>query len=157
MRPGNWLLFAHETGIVKILPMIRVFRHFSSHHKQMVGGQRKATYQEEYRGNSVPNYINTKFGSPIMAPNTPYVAASSQNSLYFIDTRHDAETVQHIKNQVERAMVAHLDEYISVDEIAATAEVKNSVGKTVFVFDLPYARVLFAEAMKRHNPSLQLP
>lgn len=117
----------------------------------------KATYQEEYRGNHVPNFINTEFGPQIVAPDTPYVAASGHNSLYFIDTRHDAETAQHIKNQIEWAMVAHPDEYISIDEIAATAEVKNFNGSTVFVFDPPYARVLFAEGINRHNPSLKLP
>lgn len=115
-----------------------------------------ATYQGEYRSNYVPNFINTELGPQLVAPDTPYVAASSQSSLYFIDTRHDAETAQHIKNQVERAMVAHPGEYISIDEIAATAEVKNSNGETVFVFDPPYARVLFAEGMNRHNPSLKL-
>ncbi|KAL7921912.1 hypothetical protein ACQKWADRAFT_327280 [Trichoderma austrokoningii] len=117
----------------------------------------KATYQEEYRGNYVPNFINTEFGSQIVAPDTPYVAASGQNNLYFIDTHHDAETAQHIKNQIERAMVANADEYVSINETAATAEVKNSKGETVFVFDPPYARVIFAEGMNKHNPSLQLP
>lgn len=84
----------------------------------------KATYQEEYRGNYVPRFIKTEFGPQIVAPDTPYVAASGQNKLYFIDTRHDAETAQHIKNQIERATVAHPGEYISIDEAAATAEVK---------------------------------
>ncbi|KAL6909056.1 hypothetical protein GGI43DRAFT_167029 [Trichoderma evansii] len=117
----------------------------------------KATYQEEYRGSYVPNFIDTEFGPQIVAPDTPYVAASGQNSLYFIDTRYDAETAQHIKNQIERAMVVRLGEYISIDEIAATAEVKNSNGETVFVFDPTYARILFAKGMNRHNPSLKLP
>ncbi|KAL7974437.1 hypothetical protein HDV63DRAFT_363125 [Trichoderma sp. SZMC 28014] len=116
-----------------------------------------SNYEEEYRGNYVPTFIDTEFGPQIVAPDTPYVAASSQNSLYFIDTRHDSETAQHIKNQIERAMVARPDEYISIDEIAATAEVKNFNGETVFTFDPPYARVLFAEGMNRHNPSLKLP
>lgn len=116
-----------------------------------------STYEEEYRGNYVPSFIDTELGSQIVAPDTPYVAASGRNRLYFIDTRYDADTAQHIKNQIERAMVGQPDEYISIDETAATAEVKNINGSTVFVFDPPYARVLFAEGMNRHNPSLKLP
>ena len=118
----------------------------------------EATYQEEYRGSYTPDFIQTEFGRQIVAPDTPYIAASGPDRLYFIDTRHTPKTAQHIKTQIERAMVGHPEEYISLDEFAATAEVKNSTsGETIFVFDPPYARVLFARGMNRHNPSLKLP
>ncbi|PYH79040.1 hypothetical protein BO82DRAFT_376759 [Aspergillus uvarum CBS 121591] len=117
------------------------------------------TFQEEYRNSSyVPEVIETVLGRQVVAPNTPYVAAVGPSALYFIDTRFDPKTAQHIKLQIEKASVPHPDEYIAIDEIEATAEVKNRVtGETTFVFDPAYARVLFARGMNRHNPDLKLP
>jgi len=120
--------------------------------------QDSPTFQEEYRGNYVPTVIKTKFGLQVVAPDTPYVAAAGQDTLYFIDTRFDAETAKHMKEQIERANIPNPDEYIAIDEIYATAEVKNYVtGETTFVFDPTYARLLFAKGINRHNPELQLP
>ena len=86
------------------------------------------------------------------------MAAAGPNKLYFIDTRFDEETARHIKEQIERAAIPNPEEYIAIDEISATAELKNSVtGETTFVFDPPYARVMFAKTMNRHNPKLKLP
>ncbi|KAH8696481.1 hypothetical protein BGW36DRAFT_296859 [Talaromyces proteolyticus] len=116
------------------------------------------TFQEEYRGSYVPQFIETEYGLQVVAPDTPYVAAAGPNQLYFIDTRFDTETARHIKEQIERASVPNMDEYISIDELSATAEVKNLVtGETTFVFDPPYARVLFARGMNKRNPDLKLP
>ncbi|PYI34506.1 hypothetical protein BP00DRAFT_423016 [Aspergillus indologenus CBS 114.80] len=117
------------------------------------------TFQEEYRNSSyVPEVIETVLGRQVVAPDTPYVAAAGPSALYFIDTRFDPEMAQHIKLQIEKASVPQLDEYIAIDEIEATAEVKNRVtGETTFVFDPRYARVLFARGMNRHNPDLKLP
>jgi hypothetical protein len=116
------------------------------------------TFQEEYRGSYVPKFIETGHGLQIVAPDTPYVAAAGLNKLYFIDTRFDAETARHVKEQIERASVPNPEEYLSIDEVSATAELKNSVtGETTFVFNPAYARVLFAKGMNRHNPELKLP
>ncbi|KAJ5950330.1 uncharacterized protein N7479_008743 [Penicillium vulpinum] len=116
------------------------------------------TFQQEYRGSYVPNVTNTEYGLQVVAPDTPYVAVAGPNSLYFIDTRLDIETANHIKENIEKASVPKLEEYIAIDEILATAEVKNSVtGETTFVFDPCYAKVLFARGMNRHNPELKLP
>jgi hypothetical protein len=116
------------------------------------------TFQEEYRGSYVPKVIETEYGLQIVAPDTPYVAVAGPDKLYFIDTRLDAETAKHVKEQIEKASVPKPEEYIAIDEILATAEVKNSVtGETTFVFDPSYARVLFAKGMNRHNPELKLP
>ncbi|KAK7425616.1 hypothetical protein QQZ08_007939 [Neonectria magnoliae] len=116
------------------------------------------TFQEEYRGNYVPKVIDSWHGLQVVAPDTPYVAAAGQNQLYFIDTRFDPETAKHIKEQIEWATVPGQDDVISIDEISATAEVKNTVtGETLFVFDPPYARVLFAKGMNKRNPKLKLP
>ncbi|KAJ9296216.1 hypothetical protein DTO271G3_5357 [Paecilomyces variotii] len=116
------------------------------------------SYQEEYRGSYVPEVIEREYGLQVVAPDTPYVAAAGRNALYFLDTRFDIETAKHIKEQIEKAFVPNPEEYISVDEVLATAEIKNSVtGETTFVFDPAYARVLFARAMNRHNPELKLP
>ncbi|GKT59771.1 ankyrin repeat-containing protein [Colletotrichum tofieldiae] len=116
------------------------------------------TFQEEYRGNYVPTFINAWHGPQIVAPDTPYVAAAGPNKLYFIDTQLDPNTAKHIKEQIERATVVGPDDIISIDEISATAEIKNTVtGETVFVFDPLYARVLFAKGINRHNPALKLP
>lgn len=114
--------------------------------------------QEEYRHNYVPKVVETEYGLQVVAPDTPYVAAAGQDQLYFIDTCHDTETAKHIKEQIEKASVMNPEEYISIDEISATAERKNRVtGETTFVFDPHYARVLFAKGMNRHNPELKLP
>ncbi|RKU39714.1 hypothetical protein DL546_000053 [Coniochaeta pulveracea] len=118
------------------------------------------TYQEEYRQSSyVPEVRDTAYGPHVIAPDTPYVAAAGRNKLYFIDTRHDPKTAAHIKEQIERASVpGSMDEYISIDEILATAEIKNSkTGETVFVFDPAYARVLFARGINKRNPDIKLP
>lgn len=116
------------------------------------------TFEEEYRSNYVPKTIQTKYGLQIVAPDTPYVAAAGQNKLYFIDTRFDAKTARHVKEQIERATVPDPDEYFSIDEFSATAEIKNSLThETTFVFDPLYARVLFAKGINRRNPGLKLP
>ncbi|KAJ5559566.1 hypothetical protein N7513_001965 [Penicillium frequentans] len=117
------------------------------------------TYQEEYRNSSyVPNFIETPLGFQIIAPATPYVAAAGRDQLYFIDTRFDSDSAQHIKNQIERATIPIPDEYTAIDEITATAEKRNrKTGETTFVFDPPYARVLFAKGINKHNPELKLP
>ncbi|KAJ9142652.1 hypothetical protein NKR23_g7076 [Pleurostoma richardsiae] len=115
------------------------------------------TFQEEYRGNYVPEAIDTGHGLQIVAPDTPYVAAAGQNKLYFIDTRFDTETARRVKEQIERACVPRPEEYISIDEVSGTAEVKNSAtNETTFVFDPPYARVFFAKGMNKRNPELRL-
>ncbi|EJP64585.1 uncharacterized protein BBA_06579 [Beauveria bassiana ARSEF 2860] len=117
-----------------------------------------ATFQDEYRGDYVPKFIDSGLGRQVVAPNTPYVAVSGRNSLYFIDTRHDAETAQHIKAQIEHAAMPHSGESLFIDEIAATAELRDAAtGKTIFVFDPPYARVLFAKGINKRNPDLKLP
>ena len=117
------------------------------------------TLQEEYRGNYVPNVTEAWHGAQIVAPNTPYVAAAGHNKLYFLDTRLDAETAQHIKDQIEWASVpSRPTGYTSIDEIEATAEVRDSAtGETLFVFDPKYTRVLFAKGINRHNPDIKLP
>ncbi|KAJ5813463.1 uncharacterized protein N7503_000213 [Penicillium pulvis] len=117
------------------------------------------TYQEEYRNSSyVPTIIETSYGFQIVAPDTPYVAATGVDSLYFIDTRLDHDTAQHIKNQIEKATIPIPDEYTAIDEITATAERKNGkTGETTFVFDPVYARVMFAKGINKRNPELKLP
>ena len=115
-------------------------------------------YQEEYRGNYIPNFVQTAYGIQVIAPDTPYVAAAGRRQLYFIDMRFDSETASHIKMQIEKAAVPKMEEYISIDEIAATAEIKNgTTGETTFVFDPAYARVLFARGINKRNPDLKLP
>ncbi|KAF6811702.1 hypothetical protein CSOJ01_05559 [Colletotrichum sojae] len=116
------------------------------------------TYQEEYRGNYVPKFVDAWNGPQIVAPDTPYVAAAGRNQLYFLDTRLDPETAGHIKKQIERVAVGAPEEVVSIDEIEATAEVKNTAtGETVFVFDPVYARVLFAKGINKRNPEIKLP
>ncbi|KAL7903133.1 hypothetical protein HDV63DRAFT_363124 [Trichoderma sp. SZMC 28014] len=116
------------------------------------------TYQEEYRRSGyTPSFISTESGPQIIAPDTPYVAAAGQNILYFIDTRLNAEIAEHIKQQLENAFVSGPDEYISIDELTATAEKKNyKTGETTFVFDPLYARVLFAKGINKRNPEIKL-
>ncbi|GIJ92629.1 hypothetical protein Asppvi_001907 [Aspergillus pseudoviridinutans] len=116
------------------------------------------TFQEEHRGSYVPKVIKTGYGLQVVAPDTPYMAAAGPDKLNFIDTRFDPETAKHVKEQIEKATVPNPEEYVAIDEISATAELKNSVtGETTFVFDPPYARVLFAKGMNRSNPELKLP
>ncbi|KAI3535883.1 hypothetical protein CABS03_07231 [Colletotrichum abscissum] len=117
------------------------------------------TFQDEYRGTYIPNFIETWHGPQIVAPDTPYVAAAGKNSLHFIDTRFEASVAEHIKMQIERATVmVGPEEVIAIDEMEATAEVRNSLtGETVFVFDPVYARVLFARGINRRNPEIKLP
>lgn len=116
------------------------------------------TFQEEYRGNFKPKFIETELGRQIVAPDTPYVAVAGPYQLYFIDTRFDAETASHIKEQIERASIPKMEEYVWLDEIAVTAELKNSVtGETTFTFDPVYARVFFAVGFNKANPDLHLP
>ncbi|KAJ5592536.1 hypothetical protein N7537_009440 [Penicillium hordei] len=109
-------------------------------------------------GSYVPAVIKTGHGLQVVAPDTPYVAAAGPDKLYFIDTRFDSKTAKHVKEQIEKATIPNPEEYIAIDEISATAELKNSVtGETRFVFDPTYARVLFAKGINRHNPELKLP
>ncbi|KAJ5278688.1 ankyrin repeat-containing protein [Penicillium angulare] len=116
-------------------------------------------YQEEYRNTSyVPSVIETAYGFQLVAPDTPYVAATGRNKLYFIDTRFDNETAQHIKNQIEKATIPILDQCIVIDEIAATAKRRNGEnGETTFVFDPLYARFMFAKGINKRNPDIKLP
>ena len=112
----------------------------------------------KYRGDYIPQVVEAWHGLQIIAPPTPYVAAAGKKKLYYIDIRYDPKIAQHLKSQIEPAFVSRPDEYISIDESTATAEVKNSIsGEIVFTFDPPYARVLFARGMNRHKPDLNLP
>ncbi|KAJ5128107.1 hypothetical protein N7448_008886 [Penicillium atrosanguineum] len=116
------------------------------------------TFQEEYRGSYVPTVIKTGDRLQVVAPDTPYVAAAGPNKFYFIGTRFNTETAKHVKEQIEKATVPSPEEYIAIDEVSATAGLKNSLtGETTFVFDPHYARVLFAKGMNRRNPELKLP
>lgn len=95
----------------------------------------------------MPKVIETPYCLQVVAQGTPYVAAAGANLLYFIDTRFDNETAaSHVKEQIERESLPKVNEYISIDEVSATAEIKNSAtGETTFVFDPLYARVIFAK------------
>lgn len=116
------------------------------------------TFLEEYRGSYVPKTIETWYGLQVIAPDTQYVARAGPNQLYFIDTRFDNETASHVKEQIEKATTPKADEYFYIDEISATVEIRNSVtNETTFVFDPPYARVMFAETINKRNPKLNLP
>ncbi|CAK7207246.1 hypothetical protein SEUCBS139899_010056 [Sporothrix eucalyptigena] len=117
-------------------------------------------YQKEYYLSSgyVPQFVDTPLGPQIVAPDTPYVAAGGRNKLFFIDTRFDAETARHIKKQVEMVAVPGQDLYLYVDDLTATAEVRNRAkSETVFHFDPVFARVFFAGMMNRGNVLLHLP
>ncbi|KAJ2971471.1 hypothetical protein NQ176_g7668 [Zarea fungicola] len=115
-------------------------------------------FEEQYRTGFVPQTIETPYGPQVVAPDTPYVAAAGRDKLYFIDTRFDEETAWHIKQQIERSQVPRPGEYIAIDEIKATAEVRKSgTNETVFVFDPAYARVIFAKGINKRNPALNLP
>ncbi|KAF6792327.1 hypothetical protein CMUS01_16182 [Colletotrichum musicola] len=117
------------------------------------------TFHELHARDYQPRFVDAWHGPQIVAPDTPYIAAVGSDQLYYIDTRFDAETAQHIKDQIEWATTAGgPNQVISVDEVAATASVKDSAtGETLFVFDPPYARVLFASGINRRNPGLRLP
>lgn len=116
------------------------------------------TFLEEYRGSYVPKTIETWYGLQVIAPDTPYVARAGPNQLFFIDTQFDNETASHVKEQIEKATIPKADGYFSIDEISATVEIKNSeTNETTFVFDPPYARVIFAQAINERNPELKLP
>ncbi|KAH0430582.1 hypothetical protein CcaCcLH18_07741 [Colletotrichum camelliae] len=117
-------------------------------------------FQEEYRKSDFkPTFVDAWHGPQIVAPDTPYVAAVSKNTLYFIDTHFDPDTAKHIKAQIEWASVlVGAADVIKIDEIEVTAEVKDTAtGETRFVFDPAYARVLFARGINRRNPALRLP
>ncbi|GKT90738.1 ankyrin repeat-containing protein [Colletotrichum tofieldiae] len=122
-------------------------------------GEGSPTLPAEYRVKYVPNFIDAWNGLQIVAPDTPYVAAAGRNQLYFIDTRLDPETAKHIKEQIEWATVlVGPEDVIKIDEISATAEVRNSLtNETLFVFDPSYARILFARGINKRNPALKLP
>lgn len=115
--------------------------------------------QQEYLQTSfVPDVMQTNFGLQIIAPDTPYVAATGRNELFFIDTCLDNATAQYIKNQIEAATIPRSNEYIYIDEIEATAERRNAdTHEATFVFDPEYARIFFARGMNKHNPDLKLP
>ncbi|KAK1593259.1 uncharacterized protein LY79DRAFT_552262 [Colletotrichum navitas] len=117
------------------------------------------TYQEEYRVNYVPRFVDSWHGPQIVAPDTPYVAAAGPKHLYFIDTRFDPETAKHIKKQIEwAAALMGPEDVIKIDEISATAEVRNvPTNETLFVFDPSYARIFFAKGINRRNPDIKLP
>ena len=115
------------------------------------------TYQEEYRSmNYVHVFVETELGPQIVAPNTPYVAAAGRCRLYFIDTRFDAATAQHIKEQIELATVPEKDSFIYIDDVTVTAEVRNTATGETIAFDPVFAKIFFARTMNRCNPSLNL-
>ncbi|OAA77213.1 hypothetical protein LEL_04036 [Akanthomyces lecanii RCEF 1005] len=115
------------------------------------------TFHESKEGAS-PQFYNTADGPQISAPKTPYVAVAGSDKLYYIDTRFDAETASHIKEQIEWAAAPRPGTYISIDDVAATAAVKDaSTNATLFDFNPAYARVLFASILNKNNPSLALP
>ena len=116
------------------------------------------TFLEEYRGSYVPKTMETWYGLQVIAPDTPYVARAGPNQLYFIDTRFDYETASHVREQIEKATTPKAGGYFSIDAISATVEIKNSeTNETTFVFDPPYARVMFAQEINKRNPELKLP
>lgn len=118
----------------------------------------KPTFHESYEDSTfTPDFTETEFGRAIVSPDTPYVAFAGRHHLYYIDTRFSPEDAAHIKAQVEHTWRMKGDEYTKIDEIEATAEVRNAAGESVFVFDTPYARVLFADFINRHNPDIKLP
>ncbi|KAJ5148342.1 Regulator of nonsense-mediated decay UPF3 [Penicillium atrosanguineum] len=107
------------------------------------------TFQEEYRGSYVPTVIKTGDRLQVVAPDTPYVAAAGPNKFYFIGTRFNTETAKHVKEQIEKATVPSPKEYIAIDEVSATAGLKNSLtGETTFVL---------TPIMPGRNPELKLP
>ncbi|KAF4811544.1 hypothetical protein CGCSCA5_v009833 [Colletotrichum siamense] len=117
-------------------------------------------FSEEYRNSDYkPTFVDAWHGPQIVAPDTPYVAAAGKNNLYFIDTRFSPDTAKHVKAQIEWASVlGGPTSVINIDELAATAEVKDTAtGETLFVFDPACARVLFARGINRRNPALGLP
>lgn len=100
--------------------------------------------QQEYLQSSfVPEVIQTKFGLQIVAPDTPYVAATGKNKLFFIDTCLDNATAQHIKNQIEAATIPRLNEYFHIDDIEATAERRNADTHETTLFSIMNMREYF--------------
>lgn len=119
--------------------------------------QATPVFEKHYYENYVPQTVETSYGLQVVAPNSPYIAAAGVNKLYFIDKRFDEETAFHIKQQIEHASIPRSGEYIKLDELEGTAEVRSSVtNETLFTFDPPYARVFFARGMNKHNPALKL-
>ncbi|CAK7202857.1 hypothetical protein SEUCBS139899_005584 [Sporothrix eucalyptigena] len=118
-----------------------------------------AIFLEKYRPpNYVPSFVDTELGLQIVAPDTPYVARAGRSNLYFIDTRYDEKTAQHIKEQIELALVPDADTHTYIDDITATAYKRNGdTNKVLVQFDPVYARIFFAPTMNKHNPMLKLP
>lgn len=110
-----------------------------------------------YDSDFLPVFNHTKYGDWIKAPDSPYVAAAGRKQLYFIDTRFRPDTAAHIKEQIERASIPDPNQYLWLDDITVTAELRNTADETVFKFDPPYARVMFAADFNRINPDLDLP
>lgn len=105
----------------------------------------------------MPTFVETELGPQIVTPDTPYVAAAGRSRLYFIDTRFDAATAQHVKEQIELATVGEKDSCIYIDDITATAESRNKATGETVAFDPVFARIFFARIMNKNNPSLSLP
>ena len=122
-------------------------------------GSSPAIYDERYHQKDyVPDVVDWYGGKRIVAPDTPYIAAVSPNQLYFIDKKFDHASAAVIKEQLERLNGIEPHEFSYIDEIDATAEIKNSKTKeTVFKFNPAYARVFFAEIINRKNATLDLP
>lgn len=111
------------------------------------------TFREEYRGSYVPKTIEICYGLQVIALDTLYVARAGPNQLYFIDTRFNNGTASYVKEQIEKVMTLKAGGYFSIDEILATVEIKNSeTNEMIFVFDPPYARVIFAREINNRNP-----
>jgi len=111
-------------------------------------------YQKDYR----PEVVNWYGGKRILAPDTPYVAAVKSNQLYFIDKKFSPASAAYIKEQLEHTNPIEPHEYFYIDEVDATAEVRDSrTHETKFKFNPAYARVLYADRINRMNPTLDLP
>ncbi|KAJ5136314.1 hypothetical protein N7448_004868, partial [Penicillium atrosanguineum] len=88
---------------------------------------------------------------------TPYVAAARPDKLYFIDTRFDAETAKHVKEQIERATVPKPEEWdFSYGGIEKLCDRRNDI-RVRPTPPPPYARVLFAKGINRRKPELKVP
>ncbi|KAM3510125.1 hypothetical protein MY11210_006042 [Beauveria gryllotalpidicola] len=57
--------------------------------------------EARYRFGYTPKVVDIGGQLQVIASDTRYVAAAGRNRLYFIDTRFDAETAAHIKEQTE--------------------------------------------------------
>ncbi|KAL2211170.1 hypothetical protein CC79DRAFT_1366540 [Sarocladium strictum] len=118
----------------------------------------KPAFHATYRSpDFTPEFRQWNKRPRIVAPDTPYVAAAGRHHLYYIDMGFSPEDAAHIKAQVEHTWLMEGDEHIFVDEVEATAEKLNAAGESIFVFDPPYARVLFANFINRRNPGINLP